>query len=293
MEKINIRADNYTCNCVKFLISPNTAKIMTEYVGLKQQRGEHLNLMKLCNVITSHEAGNPSDRIQQIMTLPAAATRLDTSMTAASNVEELLVASSSFSQHGFSKGRQSRSGSSSRNMDKRGRSPYKQKQNDSWNKSKNSSYQSSSDVQWVKRKSSSSPWRNNDTSAQGRNPSQIRGNTPNRRAFQSPGGCWWWELSRSPGRRAQSGSRQQRGRSMSPRGRRCLRCNDTSHVADRCPTFSYYTGSPCEICGLLHKTSAHKNHSDRSGSARRNPAHRVSQNHQTELRVTQTNEDNE
>ena len=157
MEKIKIRADNYSCNCVKFLISPNTAKVITEYVGLKQQRGEHLHLMKLCNVVTSHEAGNPSDRIQQIMSLPVAATRLDTSMTAASNVEELLVASSSFSQHGFSKGRQSRSGSSSRNMDKRGRSPYKQKQNDSWNKSKNSSYQSSSDVQWVKRKSSSSP----------------------------------------------------------------------------------------------------------------------------------------
>ena len=97
VEKIKIRADNYTCNCAKFLISPNTAKILSEYIGLKQQRGEHLNLMKLCNVITSHEAGNSADRIQQVVTL------LDTSITAASNVEELLVASSSFPKVIFSK----------------------------------------------------------------------------------------------------------------------------------------------------------------------------------------------
>ena len=43
LEKIKIMADNYCCNCVKFLISPNTAKIIAEYVTLKQQRGEHLN----------------------------------------------------------------------------------------------------------------------------------------------------------------------------------------------------------------------------------------------------------
>ena len=103
VEKIKIRADNYTCNCAKFLISPNTAKILSEYIGLKQQRGEHLNLMKLCNVITSHEAGNSADRIQQVVTLLSAATRLDTSITAASNVEELLVASSSFPKVIFSK----------------------------------------------------------------------------------------------------------------------------------------------------------------------------------------------
>ena len=57
IEKIKIRADNYACNCAKFLITSNTAKILTEYIRIKQQRDEHLNLMKLCNVITSHEAG--------------------------------------------------------------------------------------------------------------------------------------------------------------------------------------------------------------------------------------------
>ena len=80
IEKIKVRADNYACNCAKFLITPNTAKILTEYIGIKQQRDEHLNLMKLCNVITSHEAGTPGDRIQQILNLPTSATRLDASI---------------------------------------------------------------------------------------------------------------------------------------------------------------------------------------------------------------------
>ena len=80
------------------------------------------------------------------------------------------------------------------------------------------------------------------------------------------------------------------GRSVSPRGKACLRCNDRSHVADRCPNFPYYSGSPCEKCGLLHKTSAHKSHSDRSGSARRYPVQKMAQNHQTEVRVTPNNE---
>ena len=132
LETVKIRADNYCCNSVKFLVSPNTSKIIAEYVTLKQQRSEHLNLMKLCNVVTSHEAGNPADRLQQVMSLPLAATRLDTSLTAASNVEELLVASSGLSQPGFSKGHRSRSGTPGRNYDTRGRSPFKQKANEAW-----------------------------------------------------------------------------------------------------------------------------------------------------------------
>ena len=80
---------------------------------------------------------------------------------------------------------------------------------------------------------------------------------------------------------------------MFPKGRGCLRCNDRSHIADRCPNYPYYSGSPCEKCGLLHRTSAHKNHSDRAGSARRYSVQKVAQNHQTELEVAASNEVNE
>ena len=50
LDKVKIQADNYCCNSVKYLVSPNTSKIIAEYVILKQQRSEHLSLVKLCNV---------------------------------------------------------------------------------------------------------------------------------------------------------------------------------------------------------------------------------------------------
>ena len=121
--------------------------------------------MKLCNVVTSHEAGNPTDRIQQVMSLPVSATRLDTSMTAASNVEELLVASSGLSQPGFSKGHQSRAGTPGRNIESRGRSPFKQRHTETWSTGKDN--KPFKNDQWVQRKFSSSPGRRNDTFVKG------------------------------------------------------------------------------------------------------------------------------
>ena len=100
-EKAKIRADNYACNVAKFLVTNNTAKVMTDYINIKQQRDERMNLTKICNIITTHEAGNPADRIQQVMNLPASATRLDATISAASNVEELMVAAAAFPNDNF------------------------------------------------------------------------------------------------------------------------------------------------------------------------------------------------
>ena len=99
-EKVKIRADNYACNVAKFLVTNNTAKIIFDYVNIKQQRDEKMNLMKMCNIITTHEAGSPADRIQQIMNLPSSAARLDATISAASNVEELMVAAAAFPSNG-------------------------------------------------------------------------------------------------------------------------------------------------------------------------------------------------
>ena len=120
----------------------------------------------------------------------------------------------------------------------------------------------------------------------------MRGSTPTRSVFRSPGGRYYREMSRSPGR-ARSGSRDQRGRSKSPRQKNCLRCHSASHMADRCPHYGYYTGSGCERCGGLHSTNAHKNHLDRAGSARRLSVQRVAQTHHTELEVAAENGGNE
>ena len=288
LDKVKIRADNYCCNSVKFLVSPNTSKIIAEYVILKQQRSEHLSLVKLCNVVTTHEAANPADRLQQVMSLPLAATRLDTSLTAASNVEELLVASSGLSQPGFSKGHRSRSGTPGRNFDSRGRSPFKQKANETWTNNK-----TFKNEQWGQRKFSSSPGRQTDNYVKGqmykgKPQNHMRGSTPTRSVFRSPGGRYYRQMSRSPGR-ARSGSQDQRGRSKSPRQKICLRCHSASHLADRCPHYPYYTGAACERWGGLYSTVAHKNNLDRAGSARRLSVQRVAQTHNTELEVAAEN----
>ena len=47
--------------------------------------------MSICQVVGRHEADNPNDHIQSIMYLPEHATRLDTQMSTASNVEELFI----------------------------------------------------------------------------------------------------------------------------------------------------------------------------------------------------------
>ena len=128
-EKVKIRADNYACNVAKFLVSSNTTKVMNEYINIKQQRDERMNLMKICHIITSHEAGNPADRIQQIMSLPASASRLDATISAASNVEELMVAASAFPNENFPLRRVSRHNSPVQHKGRQNRSPFRQQRN--------------------------------------------------------------------------------------------------------------------------------------------------------------------
>ena len=47
LEKVKIRPDNYACNVAKFLVTSNTAKVMNEYISIKQERDEKMNLMKI------------------------------------------------------------------------------------------------------------------------------------------------------------------------------------------------------------------------------------------------------
>ena len=255
LDKVKIRSDNYSCNSVKYLVSANTAKFINEYILLKQQRSEHLSLVKLCNVVTTHEASNPADRLQQVVSLPLVATRLDTSLTAASNVEELLVASSGVTQQNFSRISRSRSNSIGKQFGQRGRSPFKN--SDQWHSSKslNNGHQgpnkySNSSSQQV---ASNGKYQVN----KGMQDAKGRGASPARSYFRSPGGRYYREVSKSP-MRARSNSRDNRNRSKSPK-KVCLRCLDSSHLAGECPHYAFYNGKACSLCGGLHKTDNHKN----------------------------------
>ena len=88
-----IRADNYSANSAKYFVSANTGTVITKYIYYKVQKGEPVNVMNVCQVVGQHETSTPADAIQSVMYLPEVATRLDTQMSTASNVEELVIAS--------------------------------------------------------------------------------------------------------------------------------------------------------------------------------------------------------
>ena len=86
-----IRSDNYSATCSKYFVTSNTAAVVAQYIGWKTQKGEPINVMGVCQVISNHENATPTDMIQSTMYLPEIATRLDTQMSIAKNVEELVI----------------------------------------------------------------------------------------------------------------------------------------------------------------------------------------------------------
>ena len=278
LDKVKIRSDNYCCNSVKYLVSPNTAKFIGEYVLLKQQRSEHLSLVKLCNVVTTHEAANPSDRLQQVMSLPLVATRLDTSLTAASNVEELLVASAGVTQQNFSRNSRSRSNSVGKRLDFRGRSPFKN--TEPWQNSKSLNNGHQGPNKYFNSSSQQAASYGKYQVNKGKQDAKGRGASPARSYFRSPNGRYYREVSKSP-MRARSNSTDNRNRSKSPKSKVCLRCLSATHLANMCPHYAFYDGVACSRCGGLHRTDDHKN--DLSG--RRLSGQRTTRTNNAELEI--------
>ena len=288
-EIIKIRADHYGCNVAKHLVSANTAKIIADYVVIRQQRDEKINLMKLCNVITTHEAGTPGDRIQTVQNLPSSASRLDSTISAASNVEELLVAASAFpvnSSQNQPPRRNSQSysprfrRSQSKSPYRQSRSPNRQSNNNNWRRGKNGTAYSPGGSKMYRRSSSGNHDRNDGRRSSGNRQKSLRregspryrGNTPTRNQYGSG-------YSRNP---SGNRSRNSQGRSPSKSEReRCERCNSSAHASEYCDIYGYSPrGTSCETCGLRHFTRYHR---QRSSSGRRDQPRRVVRNHQVVL----------
>ena len=286
-ETIKIRADHYGCTVAKHLVSANTAKVIADYVVIRQQRDEKINLMKLCHVITTHEAGTPGDRIQTVQNLPSSASRLDSSISAASNVEELMVAASAFPVNNSQNQPQRRNSQSypSRQRRSQSKSPYRQSRspsrqpNNNWRRGKNGTAYSPGGSKMYRKSSSGNHDRNEGRGSSGNRQKsprreespRYRGNTPNRNQYGSG-------YSRnSSGNR----SRNSQGRSPSGRGR-CDRCNSSAHASGYCDIYAYTpNGTTCETCGLRHLTKYHR---QRSSSGRRDqPKKAVVRNHQIVL----------
>ena len=90
-DTVTLRSENYASNCTKFFVSKNTRVALESFVQMKMQKGEQTNVMSICQVVGRHDSDNPNDQIQSIMYLPEHATRLDTQLSTASNVEELFI----------------------------------------------------------------------------------------------------------------------------------------------------------------------------------------------------------
>ena len=201
-----IRADNYSANSSKYFVSTNTAAVINRYIGYKIQRGEPVNVMGVCQVISTHENTTTSDAIQTIMYLPEMATRLDTQMSSARNVEDLVIASTNF---------------------ERGRGDST-KQNGQQNR-RNSNFRSPNGTNYKTRGRSTgfrSPGgtnyqtRGNSAGGYGfRSPGgtnyKPRGSSADRSGFRSPGGTNYKQRGRSADR---SGFRSPGGTNYTPRG---------------------------------------------------------------------------
>ena len=191
-------------------------------------KGDPMVVQLVCQVVNRHENDNPTDQIQTTQYLPESATRLDTQMATASNVEELFINASHFQRN------RSRENSNSR------RSPAKV------NAGSNSKQQGQSQKRYW-RSPGGRAWSLSRTFSRGQSPSGNQGRpkspTPQgrngsrqrftskhgRRYSKSPGGNSWRISSRSPTPRP-GGTQQTRGRTGHPSSSTvtCIRCGGVS-----------------------------------------------------------------
>ena len=244
-----IRSDSYAANCSKFFISKNTGVAVSNYVHLKMQKGENINVVSICQVVGRHEANNPTDQIQAVQYLPehATSTRLDTQMSVASNVEELFIASTKLDRN---RGYESRDRNSSRGNSKspaRSHNGRDVKTKDGFRKY--SYWKSPGGSSYFRGKSPSG--KNNSTetrsttphsnSGQRRNQSNQRFTSKGGRYEKSPGRTTWRRYSKSPTprRRYNQDNRGRQGQNTSNSVPRCIRCGKT-HESNDCRTYDYW-----------------------------------------------------
>ena len=235
-----IRADNYSANSSKHFVTSNTSAVINRYIGYKIQKGEVINVMGVCQVISAHENTTPTDAIQSVLYLPEIATRLDTQMSSAKNVEELVITATNFEkanstqQRGRSPGRTGYQSPGGTNYRQRGRSnnragytsPGGTKYRQRGKSADQTSYQSPGGTSYKIRGKSNN--RTGFTSPGGTRYQQRGRSNNNRTGFTSPGGTQYRQRGRSPKRAAftSPGGRSYRprstsaGRYQSPGGRR-------------------------------------------------------------------------
>ena len=94
---ISLRADYYAASSATHLVSKSTATIIQQFIVIRATESESISVTAVTNLVTTHEASHPSDKCTTVMYLPESCTRLDRQAYQATNVEELVLATSQLS----------------------------------------------------------------------------------------------------------------------------------------------------------------------------------------------------
>ena len=249
-DEILTKSDSYAVNCAKYFISKNTNAALESYIQLKLTKGERLNVVLVCQLVQRHESNVVSDQILATMYLPEHCTRLDTQLVTATNTEQLFLHATEFQRRnsrGYSGDRRppSKHGSQQRNGSKR-----------RFFHSPGGTFQPKGN-----RGQSMSPGRKISGPQGRRNSHQRVISKHGRRYSRSPGGKNWTISSRSPTPNSNY-NQNNRGRSGNPATNQqsCIRCGG-NHSSGDCRLYGYWTGEPCQKCGKMHHTGAHRHRS--------------------------------
>ena len=275
-DQIVLSADSYSGQAAKCLVSANTADLIDRFVQYNIQRNKPNTVLALGDLITKHETTSPSDKISSPKFLPEEKCKLDLNQFQANNVQDLLVASTRFSQNNDRRDRHSSAQKSVRNRSdsrNRYRSVSRDRKFSSGHSRSNQRSNSDSRQRYSSRgrsdRRSISGQRDPRHDSRGygyRSASRDRGRHRSRdkhghgssahRPHRTGGN--------TPVRSGSYNGRYARSRSGTPRPRqvKCLRCGGP-HQASSCPTYAYWDGPPCSRCHLLHSTKSHR---DRSSS---------------------------
>ena len=281
-DTVTVRSEAYASNCTKYFISKNTRVALDNFTQMKMQKGEQTNVMNICQVIGQHEANNPADQIQSIMFLPEHATRLDTQLNSASNVEELFINSTRVDRDQGSNFRKNDGPRRTSRSPARSQSRNNVKPRDGFRK--NSHFTSPGGRNYYRGRSQSNYKPSGGGIAKGSRAGTPRQHSDRRRPsskpFQSPGGRMYMRspgclsfrrYSQSPASERQNHNQDNRSRPANPKpqssSQPCIRCGG-AHPSSDCRKYDYWAGAPCGQCGLLHDPRVHR---DRSTSASRAP----------------------
>ena len=85
-DDIHLRADHYSASSAHHLVSKATAKVINEFIAIRNTENNPISVIAITNLVTSHEASNPGDKSSTVLYLPEQCTRLDKQATQANSV---------------------------------------------------------------------------------------------------------------------------------------------------------------------------------------------------------------